>query len=93
MIAENIGRATIQAGHTGFFTTAAQTLLDPSSQESARGLERRLRYYASMRMLVCDEIGHPANDNRNADLLFPNAACIVAMIDRRVHHADMDAGL
>ncbi len=91
-------------------------LLDLSGQESARGLERRLRYYAGVGLLVCDEIGYLSYDNRNADLLFqviswryerkstvlttnlpfrdwttifPSAACVTAMIDRIVHHAEI----
>jgi DNA replication protein DnaC len=116
MIAKNIGLAAIHAGHTVLFTTTAQMLLDLSGQESARGLERRLRYYARVGVLICDEIGYLSYDNRNADLLFqvisrryerkstvlttnlpfrewptifPNAACVTAMVDRIVHHADI----
>lgn len=116
MIAKNIALAAIAAGHTVLFTTTAQMLLDLSGQDSARGLERRLRYYAGVGLLVCDEIGYLSYDNRNADLLFqvisrryerkstvlttnlafrdwttvfPNAACVTAMIDRIVHHAEI----
>ncbi len=116
MIAKNIGIAAVHAGHTALFTTAAQMLLDLTSQESARGLERRLRYYSSIAVLVCDEIGYLSFDTRNADLLFqvisrryerkstvfttnlpfaewttifPGAACVTAMIDRIVHHAEI----
>jgi DNA replication protein DnaC len=116
MIAKNIAIAAIHAGHSALFTTTAQMLLDLSGQESARGLERRLRHYAGVGLLVCDEIGYLSYDNRNADLLFqvisrryerkstvlttnlpfrdwptifPNAACVTAMIDRIVHHADI----
>lgn len=116
MIAKNIALSAINAGHTVLFTTTAQMLLDLSGQESSRGLERRLRYYAGVGLLVCDEIGYLSYDNRNADLLFqvisrryerkstvlttnlpfrewptifPNAACVTAMIDRIVHHADI----
>jgi hypothetical protein len=39
-------------------------------QESARALERRLKHYAKIGLLVLDEIGFLAFDNRNADLLF-----------------------
>lgn len=116
MIAKNIGLAAIHAGFTVLFTTTAQMLLDLTSQESARGLERRLKYYASVGVLVCDELGYLSYDNRNADLLFqvisrryerkttvlttnlpfaewatifPGAACVTAMIDRIVHHAEI----
>ena len=45
-------------------------MLDLAAQESARALERRLKYYARVGLLVLDEIGFLAFDNRNADLLF-----------------------
>lgn len=70
MIAENIAHQAILAGHSVLFTTAAQMLLDLGSQDSSRGLERRLRHYAKQSLLVLDEVGYLAFDNRNADLLF-----------------------
>jgi DNA replication protein DnaC len=45
-------------------------LLDLGAQESARALDRRLRYYASRPLLCIDEIGYLSYDARNADLLF-----------------------
>jgi DNA replication protein DnaC len=118
MIAQNIAYQAVLAGNSVLFTTAAQMLLDLGSQESSRALERRLRHYAKVGLLVLDEIGYLAFDNRNADLLFqvvsmryeksslvlttnlpfaewstifPNAACVTALIDRVVHHADIVA--
>lgn len=70
MIAKNIAHRAVLAGHTALFITAADLLLDLGKQESARSLERRLRYYAGITLLVIDEIGFLAFDNRNADLLF-----------------------
>lgn len=71
MIAQNIAHSAVQAGHSVLFTTAAQMLLDLGGQESARGLDRRLRHYTSRTgLLVIDEIGYLSYDNRNADLLF-----------------------
>lgn len=71
MIAQNIANAAVLAGHTVLFTTAAQMLLDLGSQDSARGLDRRLRHYTTRTgLLVVDEIGYLSYDNRNADLLF-----------------------
>ncbi len=52
------------------FLSAAQMLLDLGAQESARALERRLQYYAKVGLLVLDELGFLAFDNRNADLIF-----------------------
>ena len=70
MLAQNIAHQAILAGHSVLFTTAAQMLLDLGGQESTRALERRLHYYAKVSLLVLDEVGYLAFDNRNADLLF-----------------------
>lgn len=70
MVAQNIAHQAILAGHSVLFTTAAQMLLDLGGQESSRALERRLRHYAKQSLLVVDEVGYLAFDNRNADLLF-----------------------
>ena len=41
------------------------------AQESARGLDRRLKYYTQkVRVLVLDEIGYLSFDSRNADPLY-----------------------
>jgi hypothetical protein len=39
MIAQNITRATLLAGHSALFITAAQMLLDLGAQESVRALD------------------------------------------------------
>lgn len=70
MIAQNVAHSAALAGHGVLFTTAADLLLDLGAQESARGLERRLKHYTKIGLLVLDEIGFLAFDNRNADLLF-----------------------
>jgi DNA replication protein DnaC len=70
MIAQNIAHRTILSGRSVLFLSAAQLLLDLNAQESARALERRLHYYAKIGLLVMDELGFLAFDNRNADLLF-----------------------
>jgi DNA replication protein DnaC len=70
MIAQNIAHQAIVQGHSVLFTTAAQMLLDLGGQESSRALESRLRHYAKQSLLVVDEVGYLAFDNRNADLLF-----------------------
>ena len=70
MIAQNIAHAALLAGHAALFVTAAQMLLDLGAQDSARALDRRLRYYASRPLLCIDEIGYLSYDARNADLLF-----------------------
>ncbi len=70
MIAQNIVHAALLAGHSALFITASQLLLDLGAQESARALDRRLRYYTSRPLLCIDEIGYLSYDARNADLLF-----------------------
>jgi len=70
MIAQNIVHQAALAGHGALFISAAQLLLDLAAQESARTLERRLKYYSRIGLLVIDEIGFLAFDARNADLLF-----------------------
>ena len=70
MIAQNIAHAAVLAGTHVLFTTAAQLLLDLGSQESTRGLARRLNYYATRGLLVIDEVGYLSYDARAADLLF-----------------------
>lgn len=70
MIAQNIAYQAVLAGHAVRFVTAAELLLDLSSQDSARSLDRRLRYWSTIRLLAIDEIGYLSYDNRNADLLF-----------------------
>ncbi|MEO8903217.1 MAG: IS21-like element helper ATPase IstB [Polyangiaceae bacterium] len=70
MIAQNIAHHAALAGHGALFITAAQLLLDLGAQESARALDRRLKHYAKLGLLILDEIGFLTFDNRNADLLF-----------------------
>src|SRR5712692_30128 len=70
MIAQNIAHQAVLAGHHVLFTTAAQLLLDLGSQDSARGLARRLNAYGQRGLLVLDELGYLSYDARAADLLF-----------------------
>jgi DNA replication protein DnaC len=70
MIAQNIAHQAVLAGQSVQFVTAAQLLLDLGAQESARALDNRLKHYAKIGLLVVDEVGYLAFDNRNADLLF-----------------------
>jgi DNA replication protein DnaC len=71
MIAQNIGYQAVLAGHAVRFVTASQLLLDLAAQESARALDRRLRFYGTqLGLLILDEVGYLSYDSRNADLLF-----------------------
>jgi DNA replication protein DnaC len=116
MIAQNLAHQAVQRGHTAIFTTASAMLNDLSAQDGALALQRRLRHYATPKLLVIDEVGYLSYDNRHADLLFevvnrrygqrsivlttnkpfaewndmfPNAACVVTLIDRLVHKAEI----
>ena len=71
MIAQNIAHQAVLRGRSAIFTTASQLLLDLGSQDSARGLDRRLRHYCTRTgLLVIDEVGYLSYDARSADLLF-----------------------
>lgn len=70
MILKNIAHEAVLAGHSALVLTAAKLLNDLSAQDSARGLERRLKYYCRMSVLALDELGYLSYDNRAADLLF-----------------------
>ena len=45
-------------------------MLDLNGQETARGLDRRLRHYTRPQLLCIDEIGYLAYDAHAADPLF-----------------------
>jgi len=70
MMAKNLVHAAVQRGVNAVFTTASDLLLDLSKQETARALERRLRYYTQPAVLAIDEVGYLSYDNHAADLLF-----------------------
>jgi DNA replication protein DnaC len=116
MIAQNLAHQAVLAGHTVRFVSASEMLTDLASQDSASGLQRRLRRYCHPRLLAVDEIGYLSYDHRYADLLFevisrryskkstvittnksfsdwnqvfPNAACVVALVDRLIHRAEV----
>ncbi len=69
-IAKNIAFNAVMQGQRVLFTTAANLVLDLSSQESTAALQRRLRRYVQPNLLVIDELGYLSYDNRAADLLF-----------------------
>jgi len=70
MLAKNIAHAAVLQGHSALFIEASRLLLDLSAQDSARGLEQRLRHYARPALLCLDEVGYLSYDARAADLLF-----------------------
>lgn len=69
-LAQALGLAALQQGRTVRFTTLAAALADLSRQESVPALERRLRRYTSVDLLVLDELGYLPCDGRSADLLY-----------------------
>jgi DNA replication protein DnaC len=70
MLAKNLVHLAVLAGHSARVITASDLILDLTAQETARGLERRLRAYARPSLLCIDEIGYLSYDAHAADLLF-----------------------
>lgn len=70
MLAKNLVHQAILAGHAARFLTAADLILDLTSQDTARALQRRLRTYLRPALIAIDEIGYLAYDAHAADLLF-----------------------
>lgn len=70
MIAQNLVHTAVLKGRSALFISATALLLDLSSQESPRALERKLRHYAKIGLLVIDEVGFIPFEGRNADLFF-----------------------
>ena len=54
MIAQNFVGAAVLKGRSALFISASDLLLDLAGQESPRALERRLRFYAKIGLLVID---------------------------------------
>lgn len=70
MLAQNLGLAALEKGHTVRFTTLAGVLADLLKQESLPAFERRLRRYIAPELLIIDELGYVPCDSRSADLLY-----------------------
>jgi DNA replication protein DnaC len=79
MLACNIAHAAVLEGYSALFVEASKMILDLGAQDSARALERRLRYYARPDLLCIDEVGYLSYDARAADLLFE-------VVSRRYEH-------
>jgi DNA replication protein DnaC len=69
-LAQNLCLVALQKGRSVRFTTLAAALADLSRQESTPALERRLRRYITVDLLVLDELGYLPCDGRSADLLY-----------------------
>jgi DNA replication protein DnaC len=70
MLAKNLVHQAILAGQSARFLTASDLILDLTSQDTSRALQRRLRSYARPTLLAVDEIGYLTYDAHAADLLF-----------------------
>lgn len=70
MIAKNLVHMAVLKGISALFTTASDLLLDLNAQDTARALERRIRYYMRPSLVCIDEIGYLSYDTHAADLLF-----------------------
>ena len=69
MLAQNLAYEAIIRGHAVRFTSASDMLNDLSGLAGA-ALKQRLKRYVSPKLLVIDELGYLAYDNRHADLLY-----------------------
>jgi DNA replication protein DnaC len=70
-LAQNLGLAAIQRGHTVRFSSLAATLTDLLRRESLPALDRALRHrYLAPKLLIIDELGYLPCDRRAADLLY-----------------------
>ncbi len=70
MIAKNLAHQAVVGGHTARFLTASELLNTLAAEDSASGLNRRIKLYCRPSLLAIDEIGYLSYDSRHADLLF-----------------------
>ena len=70
MLARNLAWNAALKGQTALFTTASRMILDLGAQESNAALHRCLMKYEKPKLLVIDEIGYLAFDNKSADYIF-----------------------
>jgi DNA replication protein DnaC len=70
MLAQNTCTAALAAGMTVCFTDVAAALADLLKQESLPAVERRMKRYTSVDLLVCDELGYVPIDTRAVDLFY-----------------------
>jgi DNA replication protein DnaC len=70
MLEQNTATAALAAGMTVCFTNVGTALADLLRQESIPAVERRIKRYTSVDLLVLDELGYVPCDARAADLLF-----------------------
>lgn len=69
-LAKNLGMRALERGHTVLFSNLSSALAELLRQESLPAVERRLRRYTAVDLLVLDELGYQPIDVRAVDLLF-----------------------
>ena len=69
-LSQHFGLLALQRGHKVRFATLASAVADLMRQESLPALERRLKRYTQVDLLILDEIGYLPCDGKAADLLF-----------------------
>ena len=116
MLAQNLAYQALLGGHTALLTSASAMLNELAAQDGSYALNRLLKRYTQVRVLVIDEVGYLSYDSRHADLLFEvvtrryqqrstilttnrpfsewnevfsNAACVVTLVDRLMHRAEI----
>lgn len=70
MLEQNTATAALAAGMTVCFTNVGTALADLLRQESIPAVERRIKRYTNVDLLLFDELGYVPCDARAADLLF-----------------------
>jgi DNA replication protein DnaC len=70
MLEQNTATTALAAGLTVCFTNVGTALADLLRQESIPAVERRIKRYTNVDVLVFDELGYVPCDARAADLLF-----------------------
>ena len=96
-IAQNIAHQAVLQGHTVIFTTAGKLLGELASLDSDSALRSS---YSSRYADLLFELVSRRHEQKSTLLttnksftdwneVFPNAACVVALVDRLVHHAEI----
>jgi DNA replication protein DnaC len=70
MMAKHTANLALAAGMTVYFTNTSAALADLLRQESLPALERRMKRYINVDLLVFDELGYVPCDKSAADILF-----------------------
>ena len=70
MIARNLVHRAVLQGTTARCITASELLNALADSVTSKTLQRKLAFYCRPQLLVIDELGYLAYDNRHADLLY-----------------------